>query len=295
MTLDMSLLPAPAVVEALDFETLYQQRLARLLELHPEFTEVLESDPAIKLLQVMAYQELLMRQRVNDAARACMLAYATGTDLDHLAANYQVQRLLLSPGDPSANPPVAPTHESDARLRERAQAALEGLTTAGSRESYRYHAMSASALVADVGVDSPDPGVVRVTVLADSESGVPDGALLATVAAAVNAEQVRPLCDSVTVQAATMVPVAITATLHKLPGPVGDVGAQAAHAALTAWIASQRRLGAGLPRSGIFAALHQPGIALVELEDPEADVSCTVTQCVQVTAIDLSAEVAGDA
>ena len=59
--MDMTLLPAPQVIEPLDFEAIYQQRLARMLELHPEFTDVLESDPAIKLLQVMAFQELLLR------------------------------------------------------------------------------------------------------------------------------------------------------------------------------------------------------------------------------------------
>lgn len=292
--IDMTLLPAPQVIEALDFETIYQQRLARLLELHPEFTEVLESDPAIKLLQIMAWQELLMRQRINDAAKACMLAYATGADLEQLAANFQVQRLLLDAGNPTASPPVAPTFESDARLRQRTQAALEGISTAGSRESYRWHAMSSSALVADVGVDSPDPGVVRLSVLADTPSGVPDSELLATVAAAVNAEHVRPLCDAVQVHAATLIEEAITATLHKLPGPAGDVGAQSAQAALAAWVAQQRRLGAGLPRSGIFAALHQPGIARVELIAPASDVIVEVTECVQVTAITLTEVLVSD-
>ncbi|WP_439587660.1 baseplate assembly protein [Hydrogenophaga sp.] len=292
--IDMTLLPAPQVIEPLDFEAIYQQRLARMLELHPEFTEVLESDPAIKLLQVMAFQELLLRQRINDAARACMLAYATGTDLDQLAANFQVQRLVLDPGNPTATPPVPPTFETDARLRERTQAALEGISTAGSRESYRWHAMSSSAQVADVGVDSPDPGVVRLTVLAATESGIPTTGLLDTVAAAVNAEHVRPLCDAVQVQAPAMLETAITATLHTLPGPAGEVGAQAAEAALTAWLAQQRRLGAGLPRSGIFAALHQPGVARVVLTEPAADVLADVTECVQVTAITLTTEVVSD-
>ena len=44
-----------------------------------------------------AYRELLIRQRVNDAARGVMLATASGTDLDNLAANFNVERLLITP------------------------------------------------------------------------------------------------------------------------------------------------------------------------------------------------------
>ena len=193
MSMDMTLLPPPAVIEPLDFETILAQRLAHFQQLYPEYSLVLESDPAMKLLEIMAWQELLMRQRINDAAKACMLAYAVGTDLDNLAANFQVQRLVITPAAPDALPPVPAVYEADERLRERTQAALEGITTAGPRESYRFHAMTASAQVADVGIDSPVPGTVRVTVLALDISGEPDEALLATVRAALNDEQIRPL------------------------------------------------------------------------------------------------------
>ncbi len=41
----------------------------------------LESEPATKLLQENAYRELLLRQRINEAAQAVMVAYAMGGDL----------------------------------------------------------------------------------------------------------------------------------------------------------------------------------------------------------------------
>lgn len=287
MSMDMTLLPVPAVIESLDFETIYQARLAQFQALYPDFTLVLESDPAVKLLEVMAWQELLMRQRINDAAKACMLAYAVGTDLDNLAANFQVQRLLVTPGDANAVPPVTPVYEEDERLRERTQAALEGITTAGPRESYRFHAMTASALVADVGIDSPVPGTVRVTVLPIEQSGVPAAALLDTVRSALNAEHIRPLCDLVTVQGPQILASPITATLYRQAGAAGDVAASSARAALAAWLQTIRRLGIGLVRSGIDAALHQPGMHRVDLTAPAADILCTPTQWVRVTAINL--------
>lgn len=101
---------------------------------------------------------MILRQRVNDATRATMLAYASGTDLDNRAADYDVQRLLITPADPDAIPPVEAVWESDERLRYRCQMALEGLSVAGSRGAYVFHALSASPLVGDVAVDSPQPG-----------------------------------------------------------------------------------------------------------------------------------------
>ena len=87
---------------------------------------------------------------------------------------------------------------------------------------------------------------------------------------------------------------AISAVLHVKTGPVGEVAVSTAEAALTQWLADIRRLGAGLPRSGIDAALHQAGMNRVELAEPAADIICDRTQWVRVTAINLSTVVDSD-
>ncbi|MGV5943123.1 baseplate assembly protein, partial [Escherichia coli] len=66
-----------------------QEAVIRTLEL--------ESEPVTKLLQENAYRELLLRQRINEAAQAVMVAYAMGGDLDQIAANYNVKRLTVTP------------------------------------------------------------------------------------------------------------------------------------------------------------------------------------------------------
>ena len=78
--IDLSTVTAPQVVEALDFEAIFAQLKAELLARLPGVADVLEleSEPITKLLQVMAYREVLLRQRVNEAARAVMVAYAVG-------------------------------------------------------------------------------------------------------------------------------------------------------------------------------------------------------------------------
>ena len=120
---DLSRLPAPDIIEALDFETILADAVARMQALMPEF-QSRDSDPATKLLQVFAYFVQLLRQRVNDAARAVMPAYAVGADLDNIAALFGVERLMITPPDVVLGIPAV--MESDADFRRRMVLAPEG-------------------------------------------------------------------------------------------------------------------------------------------------------------------------
>lgn len=283
--IDLSQLAAPDIVEALDFETILSAMVADLQARHPDFDATVESDPAYKVLEVAAYRELLIRQRVNDAARRMMLAYATGTDLDHLAALYGVERLLLDAGDPAAVPPVAPTWESDTALLRRVQLAPEALSVAGPEGAYLFHALSASAEVKDISVQSPTPGDVLITVLSTLGDGTPDAALVAAVDAALSADDVRPLTDQVTVQAATVVPYTVGATLYFYPGPDPEVVRQAAEDAVAAYVAEHHAMGHDIPLSGLYAALHQPGVQRVELTQPAVSLVVAADEAAYCTAI----------
>lgn len=92
--IDLSKLPAPQLIEELDYEAILNEMRKKLRELLPEWTGYeLESDPANKVLEVAAYREMLLRQRVNEAARGVLIAFAQGSDLDQLAAFYPEKRL----------------------------------------------------------------------------------------------------------------------------------------------------------------------------------------------------------
>lgn len=92
--IDLSKLPAPQLIEELDYEAILSEMRKKLCELLPEWTGYeLESDPANKVLEVAAYREMLLRQRVNEASRGVLIAFAQGSDLDHLAAFYPEKRL----------------------------------------------------------------------------------------------------------------------------------------------------------------------------------------------------------
>lgn len=288
--IDLSRLPPPDAIEALDYEAVLADLKAALAAELPELTPVLEleSEPAVKVLEVFAYYVLLVRARVNDAVRAVMLASAAGADLDQIAALFGVSRAVIDPGDPAAVPPVPPTAETDERFRARVQLSLQAYSTAGPRGAYAYHAFTASPLVRDVHVDSPAPGEVRVTVLGADGDGTPGPAVLAAVEAALNAEDVRPLCDLVTVQAASIVPYVIAAEIEIGEGPDGAVVLAEAEAAAQAYADAQHRLGRDVTISGLHAALHREGVLRVTLTAPAAEIAVDPTEAAFCTGIALT-------
>ena len=217
-----------------------------------------------------------------------MLAYATGADLDQIAANYGVARLVIRPGNPQAVPPVPPvpaTMESDEALRNRVTLSLEGMSTAGPRGSYVFHTLSASGDVADVGVASLEPGTVNVAVLSRTGTGVAPGETIAAVVNALNAETVRPLCDTVDVQSAEIVDYRIEAVLTVYSGAGQDEVRDTAMLAAERYAAEQHRLGRDITRSGVFAALHQPGVQNVRLVAPASDLVVAWNQAPHCTDI----------
>lgn len=292
--IDLSLLPAPSIIEPLDYETILAERKARLIALHPEEERdalaellTLESEPLVKLLEENAYRELLLRQRINEAARAVMIAFAEDEDLEQLGANLGVKRLLLDAGDPAAMPPVPPTFERDRDYRARIQLAFEGLSVAGPSGAYEFQAKSAHPDVLDVSVDSPEPVDVVVTILSRQADGQPSEAVLAAVRQRL--DERRPLTDRVTVQGATLLPFSVTAVLAVRDGPDPSVIRGEAQKRLEEYAANRHRLGAWITRSGVHAALTVEGVERITLKG-FGEINAQPNQAPYCTGITLSTE-----
>lgn len=287
-SIDLSALPAPDVVEQIDYEVILSAMLADLQVRDPSFSALVESDPAYKILEVAAYRETLIRQRCNESARAVMLPYAMGADLDNLVALLNIVRLVITPADPDAIPPTAAVMESDNELRRRALLAWESLSTAGPSGAYIYHALSADGAVKDASATSPTPGQVVVTVLGRTGDGIPSASTLAAVSTALSAENVRPLTDQVVVQAPTIVNYQITATIYLYPGPDSAVVLASVQASAENFISKNHRIGADISLSGVYAALHLPGVQRVELAEPAASLVIGATQAAYCTLVQIS-------
>lgn len=291
--IDLSLLPAPQIVDQIDYEQILAERKAHMVSLWPVDEQIeiaarlaLESEPLTKLLQENVYRETLWRQRVNEAAVANMLSMATDNDLDNLAANFNVKRLVIQEANPNANPPITRVMESNDSLRERSQMAWEGLSTAGPRNSYIIHARAADGRVGDATAESPSPAVVIVTVQALLGDGSADPALLATVLAYLSDEDRRPVADRLTVQTAQIIRYQINATLYLITsGPESEPILAAAEKRLLAFVHQRRRLGMEVSESAVHAALHVEGVRKVALENWQ-DIRATPYQapfCMSVT------------
>ncbi|PHV16335.1 baseplate assembly protein [Janthinobacterium sp. BJB303] len=293
--IDLTQLPAPSVVEVLDFETILATRKAHLVSLLPEAERAavtalleLESEPATKLLEENAYQETILRNRVNEAGKAVMLAFALDGDLDQLGANVNVARLTITPANPNALPPVAAVMEDNDAYRLRIQEAPDGLSVAGPKASYEFHARSADGQVKDASATSPAPASVIVTVLSVEAGGIASADLLATVARALNAEDVRPLGDRLSVQAAQVIDYQIEATLFIGVGPEVPILLDAARANAVRVSQPRRPLGHSIYRSACSAAVHVEGVRKVVLASPAADIELDATQAARCTAIKLN-------
>uniref|UniRef100_UPI000D562CF3 baseplate J/gp47 family protein n=1 Tax=Xanthomonas fragariae TaxID=48664 RepID=UPI000D562CF3 len=261
---DLSKLQAPDLIDALDFEKIFAEALAQFRRLLPEFSALTEADPIYKLLQLFAARELLIRQRANDKAQQTMLAFATGTNLDHLGALFGVARLVLDPGQPETG--IPPTYESDVDFRRRIQLAPEGFSVAGPEGAYIYHALSAAADVMDASATSPAPGQVLVTVQSRTGDGTAPQALLDQVAAILTNDDVRPLTDNVTVQSVQIVPYAIGGRVYTYAGPDSAVVMREAMRSLQAYLDEAHRIGRDVPESAIKAKLFADGVQRVELD-----------------------------
>ncbi|MGB9577915.1 MAG: baseplate J/gp47 family protein [Halothiobacillaceae bacterium] len=271
--IDLSRLPPPNVVESVDYEVILAERRAYFVSLYPidqqaeiAATLQLESEPLSKLLQENAYRELIWRQRINESAHAVMLAFANKSDLEQITARFNVERLTIIEGDPHAIPPMSAVKESDDSLRERAQMAFEGLSTAGPRNAYIFHARSADGRVADATANSPAPAEVVVTVQSALGDGTASQELLDVVAAYLNDDDRRPVADRLTVQSAQVIEYSVTAVLHlSTVGPEAEPIRAAAEARLVELTTKRRRLGVEVNRSALDAALHIEGVKRVEL------------------------------
>jgi phage-related baseplate assembly protein len=271
-TIDFSSIPAPEIIEELDYETILATMIADLQARDPSYTEILESDPGVKILEVAAARELVLRQRINDALKATLLRYAGGGDLENLAAFYGVTRLV---------------DENDEALRARVIERIMGSSTAGGAAWYRFQALTASELVKDAAVSSPAPGEVLVSILSTEGNGTASSALIEAVDDVLQSDTVRVITDVVTVAGATISTVPVTAQVYLYPETPIEVfsGLQAR---LQSAFAAAAGLGWDVTRSWLIAQLHPAGVQRVVLTAPAADVVCGPSQAPALGAITLT-------
>ncbi|MEN8320237.1 baseplate assembly protein [Acinetobacter junii] len=285
--IDLSQLPAPSVVEQISYETILNDALnefhSKMDGLGIEYPRLVESDPAYKLAEVFAYREMLIRQRANDSAKSVLLAYASGTDLDHKAAEKNLQRRLISEATETADA----IYETDNSLRLRVQLAPESYTTAGSEGSYLFHGMNADVRVKDIEPVSPDKGIAAMYVLSTEGDGTASEELITIVDQALNKKLIRPLTDLVQVYSASIIHYRVEAVLEIANGPDKTIVLNDAFNKLKEYTESVHKLNTKVSLTGITGALQRDGVVDVDLIEPVSKIEPVSGQAAYCTEIRL--------
>lgn len=280
-------LPQPNVLVPLDFEatvsSLRAEVSAKFAADHPVQAALsLESEPINKLIEAFAYRLVLKDAQINNSARALMLAFATGSDLDHIGVTYyRLERKLIQAEDKTAIPPKPAIYESDDDYRYRLSLSVEAMTMAGSAGSYEFHALSASPEVHSVAVHSPAPTEVDVYLAGQIDGDVLEQAnktvgvsqqAVADVYTALVADNVRPLTDLVRVQSANAKSYRIDATVYVKNGISPQLILNQAMTALRAYLTDNFKPNARIATSRIIGALDVTGVSRIDLTEPKSDV-----------------------
>lgn len=265
---DLSTLPAPNIIQQPDFEAVFDRQLQRFVtdwEARrvanpglPQFTvQSLLSDPSSILIESESWRELVLLSRINDAARARLLAFATEGDLEHLAAFYDVARM---PG------------ESDSRLKERVILTIQGRSTGGPSERYKAIAMAADIRVQRVEIYRPTRSPrMHVAIYSTEPNGVASPSLLAAVEAALTKEDVRLVNDEFVFGSAVQKVANLAFDVWLLPDSDNGIVDRAIEALRNAW-AVERILGRDLVLEWWTSKLMIQGIHKIAATNPITDI-----------------------
>lgn len=276
-------LPAPTVIEELSFESILSDMKTDLSVRFPDIAPVLalESSAAVKVLEACAYRELILRARTNDAARANLLAFATGADLDHVGAN--------------TSPPVARMfNEDDERFRSRILLETRARNV-GSYYRYKAVALAADLVIRDAiayrNPDNPRDPTVFVALLTTEPGGVANAALIAKVQALFDEPENRMANSDVVVVSAVTTVVDIVAEVVLTPGTPTTI-TEAIEANLRdAWLA-EGGLGRDMTRDWLRSRMLLPGVYSVTLSAPAEDVIKPPTKAASIGTVTIT--VAGE-
>lgn len=275
---ELANLPQPEIIDELDFQA---SRIDFLTRLRAAFDAVgitydvdaLETDPGVILMELAAYIDVNLRQRINEAIQANLLAFAYGGDLDHLAQFYDVVRLF---------------GESDDRLRVRIVLAIRGRSTGGTEPRYRSVALGADPRVADAAVYTVgrDP-VVHVAIFSIDNAGAADQGLIDKVNAALQVPAVRMVNDTIVVAGASRVATPITANVWLLPETSSSILNQMQAALADAW-AQSMGMGRDVTRSWLVSKLMLEGVQRIDIVSPATDVVVPFNQAAALGSVTLT-------
>lgn len=160
--------------------------------------------------------------------------------------------------------------EGNARYYERMRESMESFSTAGSVGGYIYWTKSISSAIADVAVESPEPGIVEVRVLMEAGE-IATETVLKEIEDKLNAEDIRPMTDIVKVSEPDTVDFSIDATFYIAQPDRGNAAVieREVRAAVDNFISWQTsKMGRDINPSYLIKMMVDAGAKRVEVRQP---------------------------
>ncbi|MCS0306337.1 baseplate J/gp47 family protein [Vibrio diabolicus] len=310
-------LPVPKILATPGFEKLYpelkRELLSALEKIAPDdvnaIAETLENNAEILTKFTQAFTVVLQNhyRRWNDKSLQMFGMYASEDDMvDVIVSDMGLERLTLEPGDPNAFPPIEPVVESNEQLLTRYYLAMFALATTGTRNGYRFHAMTLGAMP-DMNIESPDENTVVVTyrfqsnelrgkakdasfeqvskntgrvkgyILSHSDDGTASEELLAATLEYMNHPSVAQATDELSIASAQIHRWQLDAVVYIPQGPDRAVVKESVEAAAWLYGKEQHVLAGKIDRSMIdhklLAATNSSGLR-VEIISPASNINC---------------------
>lgn len=261
----------PSIIENLSFEAIFREKLSRFTQYMqgkiPGFKEPLPADPSYAVLSELSFSEVIIREKINQAAYTQLLRYT-----QELESIFDGQRR------------VGESYE-DFRLRMRNR--KHEASAAGSIEQYKalsflfgeasrtVNGIEEKISVVDAYVESvknPDSGERRIFihVMPSSEEEDLKKLLLKAIEKGLSSERIRPALDEISVIEASITPYIVTGTLTLEPAYDDDY-AQRLIENMKKAFHLQRKLGWAAATSWFAKELHAPGVRSVLLTSPVSD------------------------
>ena len=261
------------VLEQIDVEQILADRMDRLKQQWAYYdppmaaqydVETLEFDPIKINQEACSYFELLLRDRVNQAARSITLAYAIGTDLDAIASRY--------PGGVPRLP-----NESDDRYRRRIWLSPNTLSPHGTAEAYEFWALTALPALRDVtalrSVQHDYYPTILITCLMEPPADPkPSDEQLVGVRSYIQSLSRMGLTDVISVNQPKVLHINYTIDLWLYPGSAADQTVTQIKKNLTKLIDDQYWLGHDHSLMAIHAACAMSGVHHADIIEPVKDV-----------------------
>jgi len=277
------------VLEKLDVETILAARMTRLKQLWAFYdppaaaqydVEQLEFDPIKINQEACSYFELLLRDRVNQAARSVTLAYAIGTDLDAIASRY-----------PGGVPRLE--GESDDRYRRRIWLSPNTLSPHGTAEAYEYWALTALPGLRDVtairAVMHDYYPTILITCLKEPPAAPkPTDEELVTIRAYIQSLSRMGLTDVISVNPPKIREIEYRLQVWLYPGTAQDQTINKIVSNIATLVNEQYWLGHDHSHTAIHAACKLTGVHHVDIIEPADDVMIPLDWIVRVTKLSVT-------